>query len=161
MQEIYRSAASILVLRPVDDTHQILLLHKPRKKDAWQLPQGGVEAGENVTEAALRELKEEAGLDGCRVLGTSERIYQYDFPESFRRFRPDNVKGQRIQYVFALAPGDAVVKVDDKEVNGFVWVELAGLGQYVRRGEYLDLVQALYEEALRGLGTGLGLGSEK
>ncbi|NOS68279.1 MAG: NUDIX domain-containing protein, partial [Candidatus Peribacteraceae bacterium] len=111
----------MLVLRPSEvclpggactTIYQILLLHKPRKKDAWQLPQGGVEGDENVTEAALRELKEEAGLDGCRVLGVSERVYQYDFPESFRRFRPDNVKGQRIEYVFALAPKDAIVTVD-------------------------------------------------
>ena len=154
MEEIYRSAASILVLRLAPDSHQILLLHKPRKKDAWQLPQGGVEAGETVTEAALRELKEEAGLNDCRVLGTSARVYQYDFPASFRRFRPDNVKGQRIQYVFALAPGDAVVKVDEKEVDGFMWVPLAGLGEYVRRGEYLDLVKCLYDEALAWIDSG-------
>ena len=55
MPDVYRSAASILVLKPVDvclpggkceTVYQILLLHKPRKKDAWQLPQGGVEGGE-------------------------------------------------------------------------------------------------------------------
>lgn len=148
MQEVYRRAASILVLRPVGDSYEILLLHKPRKRDAWQLPQGGVEGSENVTEAALRELKEEAGLDGCRVLGVSARVYQYDFPESFRRFRPDNVKGQRIEYVFALAPKDASVTVDGVEVDNSVWVTLEQIPQYIKRREYLEIVKGLYAEAV-------------
>ena len=158
--DIYRPAASILVLRPVEvckpggvceTIYSILLLHKPRKNDAWQLPQGGVEAGESVTEAALRELNEEASLTGCTVLGVSARVYQYDFPESFRRFRPDNVKGQRIEYVFALAPKDAKVTVDGKEVDSSVWVDLSQLTQYIKRGEYVEIVQGLYEEAIERL----------
>ncbi|NOS67341.1 MAG: NUDIX domain-containing protein, partial [Candidatus Peribacteraceae bacterium] len=104
------------------------------------------------TEAALRELKEEAGLDGCRVLGVSERVYQYDFPESFRRFRPDNVKGQRIEYVFALAPKDAIVTVDGVEVDSSVWVEMEQVGQYVKRSEYLEIVKGLYDEATKFIG---------
>ena len=107
MLDHYRPAASVLVLRPSGGQgmqYEILLLHKPRKNDAWQLPQGGVEEGESVTQAAIRELQEEAGLTECRLIGVSPRVYQYDFPASFRRFRPDDVCGQRIQYVFALAP---------------------------------------------------------
>ncbi len=155
MQEIYRPAASVLVLRPDADpasgaAHQILLLHKPRKTDAWQLPQGGVEERESVTETALRELREEAGLTDCRVIGVSSRVYQYDFPQSFRRFRPDNVRGQRIQYVFALAPWDAAVRVDGEEVDGSTWVPVAQLGQYIRREEYLQIVKELYAEATNG-----------
>ena len=156
MTDVYRQAASILVLKPVvvcvpggecKTLHQILLLHKPRKKDAWQLPQGGIEQGEDVAETALRELKEEASLVGCRIIGTSGRIYQYEFPLSFRRFRPDNVRGQQIRYVFALAPKDAAVAVDGKEVDGSAWVDVSQLGQYIKRKEYLEIVQGLYEEA--------------
>lgn len=157
MTDVYRHAASILVLRPVEvcsregcgTAYQILLLHKPRKKDAWQLPQGGVEGGENVTEAALRELQEEAGLSGCTVIGTSGRVYQYDFPASFRLFRPDNVKGQRIEYVFALAPKYVTVTVDGKEVDHHAWIDVSQLSQFVKRNEYSEIVKGLYDEALR------------
>lgn len=164
MSDIYRRAASILVLRPVEvcipgegcqTVYQILLLHKPRKKDAWQLPQGGVEEGEDATQAAVRELKEEASLDGCRILGVSERVYQYDLPASYRRFRPDNVKGQHIDFVLALAPKDAAITVDAKEVDAYVWIDVSQLPQYLKRGEYLGLVKGLYEEAI-GLVSGKG-----
>lgn len=133
----------------------MLLLHKPRKRDAWQLPQGGVEAGEDVTQAALRELTEEAGLTGCTVIGTSERVYQYDFPASYRRFRPDNVKGQRIAYVLALAPAHAAVTVDGKEVDGYAWVDGDYLPKYIKRRQYLDIVKGLNQEALHMQSKGM------
>lgn len=156
MTDVYRSAASILLLRPAEvcspegceTLYQILLLHKPRKRDAWQLPQGGVEAGESIEQAALRELKEEAGISDCTVLGTSASVYQYDFPASFRRYRPDNVCGQRISYVFAVAPADAHVVVDGKEIDGYVWVDPAQLPQYIKRKEYLTIIEKLLGEAL-------------
>ncbi len=150
MSDVYRSAASILVLRPAADgaSPELLLLHKPRKNDAWQLPQGGVEAGENAEQAALRELFEEAGIRDCRVIGKSEKVYCYDFPESYRRFRPDNVCGQRIEYVFAAVPPDVQVRVDDKEVNAHTWITIEVLDQYIERKEYRQLVKELYEEAV-------------
>ena len=148
MKDVYRSAASVMVLRQASgDGFQFLLLHKPRKNDAWQLPQGGVEQGENVEQAALRELLEEAGIT-CTFLGESERVYQYDFPPRYRRFRPDNVCGQRICYVFALADPDAQVTVDNKEVDGFKWIDPSRIPAYVHRKEYVDIVKGLYEEAV-------------
>ncbi len=154
-EEIYRNCASVLVLRPSgvcspDDCRtvcQLLLVHKPRKNDAWQLPQGGCETGESVTEAAVRELKEEAGID-ARILGTCGDVYQYDFPKSYRRFRPDNVKGQRVQYVFAEAASDTVVKVDGSEIDAYVWVLPEQVSQYIKRKEYLKLVRKLYKDAV-------------
>jgi len=149
MSDIYRSAASLIVLRPAGTAgFQLLILHKPRKKDAWQLPQGGVEEGETVEQAALRELHEEAGIEGLRVLGKSRDVYQYDFPSSFRRFRPDNVCGQRIEYIFGIVPSDAVVKVDGHEINDYKWVDIGDVRRFIKREEYIDLVVKLYNEAV-------------
>lgn len=126
--------------------YHVLLLKKPRKRDAWQLPQGGVEAGETLEDAALRELREEAGIS-ARVIGTSELAYQYDFPQSYRRFRPDDVCGQHISYVFALA-GDDPIKVDGAEIDSYVWVAPEDLSRYIKRKEYLGLVKALMAEGM-------------
>ncbi|MBI3331685.1 NUDIX domain-containing protein [Candidatus Peregrinibacteria bacterium] len=166
MDDVYRSAASVLLLRPSDvcspdgtvgrdrradgcgTAYQVLLLHKPRKKDDWQLPQGGVEEGETIEQAAMRELKEEAGLSGVEVLGKSDSCYKYDFPPSFRRFRPDHVCGQCIWYVYGLAPSSAAVQVDGQEIDGHIWALPEELHLYVRRKEYLEFVTKLLDEAV-------------
>jgi putative (di)nucleoside polyphosphate hydrolase len=152
MTDVYRRAASMLLLRPTDGGYEFLLLHKPRKGDAWQLPQGGIEAGEDVATAALRELQEEASVTGARVLAVSDKVYQYDFPAGYRRFRPDNVKGQRIEFVLALAWENATVTVDNNEIDQYVWVTVDSMATYVKRKQYAELVKELYAEALHLLG---------
>ena len=154
MKDVYRSCASVVVLRPTGvcspdgctQVYQVLLVKKPRKRDAWQLPQGGVEDGETTEEAALRELQEEAGIT-AELLGKSGNVYTYDFPASYRRFRPDNVCGQRIEYVFALYEGNAPVQVDQEEIESYVWALPEQISQYIKRKEYLKLVENLIEEA--------------
>src|SRR3989344_8749394 len=116
--DTYRQCAALAVFRQTDafdetgsPVREVLLLHKPRKKDAWQLPQGGIEPGETVEQAAQRELREEAGLN-VDILGRSETVYQYDFPSSYRRFRPDNIKGQQLHFLFSELRSHQQVQVD-------------------------------------------------
>ncbi len=158
MTDVYRQAASLLLLRPtsaqsgiVAYPYEILLLHKPRKRDAWQLLQGGIEQDETVTQAALRELQEEAGITGAQILGESVEAYQYDFPTSYRRFRPDHVCGQRICFAIAIVPAETAVTVDTREVDAYVWVTADQVRQYIRRLPYLELVHRLIGESRRYL----------
>ncbi|OIO53813.1 hypothetical protein AUJ46_04235 [Candidatus Peregrinibacteria bacterium CG1_02_54_53] len=144
-KDVYRHCASVVVFRRAPNGTEVLLLRKPRKNDAWQLPQGGVESGETTEEAALRELHEEAGIT-AHLLGTSARIYQYDYPPSYRRFRPDNVRGQRIAFVFAEAEENVQITVDGKEINDFIWVPKTDLPKYIKRKEYRELIRALVDE---------------
>ncbi len=148
MNDIFRQAASMVLLRPeTDGSYSLLLLHKPRKRDAWQLPQGGIEEGETLAEAAVRELHEEAGISDVQVHGQSALVYEYRFPPSYRRFRPDHICGQQIGFVFALCPLDTAVVVDNKEVDKCMWVKPGEIPKFVKRKEYLHLVQKLVEEA--------------
>ena len=145
--DIYRACAAIMVFRLSDDgNRELLLLHKPRKSDDWQIPQGGVEEGETVEQAALRELQEEASV-AAEILGKSEIVYQYDFPESFRRERPDNVCGQRVQFVFALLKEGENVQVDEFEIDGHSWILPEQLNAYIDREEYLKILNDLLQEA--------------
>ncbi len=156
MNEVYRSCASILVFRPAEvcspdgcqTLYEILLLHKPRKNDAWQLPQGGVEEGETTEQAALRELKEEAGIE-AKVLGKSENRYKYDFPASYRRFRPDKVCGQCIEFVFAKTEPNVQIQVDHNEIDNYVWILPDEVSTYIKRKAYIELFQKLVKDGMK------------
>lgn len=148
MKDMYRAAASLLLLRPAQNGYEFLLLHKPRKRDAWQLPQGGADEGETAEQCAVRELREEAGITEVTVLGKSDLVYKYDFPASYRRFRPDHICGQRIEFVFGTCPADVVVTVDNVEVDNYMWVPTEKVGQFLKRKAYLELVTSLIQEAL-------------
>ena len=45
----------------------------------WQMPQGGIDSGENPRDAVMRELWEETGIGNASYLGETEWL-TYDFP---------------------------------------------------------------------------------
>ena len=47
----------------------------------WQMPQGGIDPGEDLKAAALRELYEETGVTSVSVIEESPRWYNYDLPD--------------------------------------------------------------------------------
>jgi len=49
----------------------------------WQFPQGGVDEGEELLGAALRELQEETGVVSADYLGRTEDWITYDFPVGY------------------------------------------------------------------------------
>ena len=48
--------------------------------NAWQMPQGGIDPGEDPGAAARRELHEEVGTDRAQLLAESACWYAYDLP---------------------------------------------------------------------------------
>ena len=54
---------------------------KDNRGDKWQMPQGGVDKGENFITAMRRELKEETGIENIKIIKEIERIFQYELPE--------------------------------------------------------------------------------
>jgi putative (di)nucleoside polyphosphate hydrolase len=147
MKDVYRSCASVAVFRKNGEQIEMLLVHKPRKKDAWQLPQGGVEEGESTQEAAAREIMEEAGI-APEIFGSSDHVYTYDFPASYRRFRPDNVCGQTVEYFFGELPMGVDVTVDQEEIDSFTWVTRKKIPKYLKRKAYLKLAMNLYDDGV-------------
>ncbi len=68
----------------------------------WQLPQGGIDTGEEPRTAVLRELREEIGTDKARIIGEHPDWLTYDLPEPLRgKAFKGRFRGQRQRW-FAL-----------------------------------------------------------
>ena len=55
---------------------------KDNPGDKWQMPQGGVDEGENYITAMRRELLEETGIQNIEIIKEIDKIYQYELPEN-------------------------------------------------------------------------------
>ena len=49
--------------------------------EAWQMPQGGIDRGEDPVNAAFRELKEETNVTSARIIGQTDGWLKYDLPD--------------------------------------------------------------------------------
>ncbi|KAG0175944.1 hypothetical protein DFQ29_006748 [Apophysomyces sp. BC1021] len=166
--EYFRPVASIILKRlPMapnvqgddNDLHSIhrnshstvyLLVKKPRKDHAWQFPQGGIDPGETLTEAALRELAEECGTDLKAQLLDQEAagVYQYRFPSKFiekkKKWRGIGAKGaecalSQVEFVRASWVSGQC-QPDQKEIIDFAWVTRDELKDYVAP-EYGEIIK--------------------
>ncbi|KAI5353265.1 PREDICTED: nudix hydrolase [Prunus dulcis] len=51
---------------------------------AWQMPQGGIEDGEEPKNAAIRELREETGIESAEIIAEVPNWLTYDFPPAVK-----------------------------------------------------------------------------
>jgi len=103
-------------------------------RDVWQLPQGGIDAGEDPAIAVLRELREEIGTGDATILGSHPGPLTYDLPPELLGIAwRGEFRGQTQQW-FAL-----VLNADDSaidlaahgtpEFNAWRWAELHELAE--------------------------------
>ncbi len=98
--------------------------------DAWQMPQGGIDKGEDPRPAALRELEEEAGLspDKVEVIGETEGWLRYTFPDWLDIKWRKNWAGQEQKWFLAVLRGSEsdidVLGVEHPEFDAWKWVDL-------------------------------------
>ena len=72
---VFNRAGLAFIGRRIDGPEHVDLTH------AWQMPQGGIDAGEEPWPAALRELHEETNIRSVERLGEIAEWLSYDIPE--------------------------------------------------------------------------------
>ncbi len=118
----------------------VLAFERSDVSGQWQLPQGGIEAGEDPGAAAWRELGEETGLgaDDVDLVGEHPEWTVYEWPEHVRRDGKRLGQAQR-WFTFAVRDDSVVPQPDGVEFVSWRWVDPAWLvGQVVefRRDVY-------------------------
>ena len=75
-----RTGVGIIVL---NNKNQVFVgRRKDNPNDNWQMPQGGVDKGEDFITAMKRELIEETSIKNIKIIKEIEKIYQYELPEN-------------------------------------------------------------------------------
>ena len=75
-----RTGVGIIVL---NNNNQVFVgKRKDNPGDKWQLPQGGVDKGEDFITAMRRELIEETSIKNIKILKEIQKMYQYELPKN-------------------------------------------------------------------------------
>lgn len=117
--------------------------------DAWQLPQGGVDNGEDLHTAVLRELNEEIGTNKADILAEHPEWLSYDLPSHLLGVAwGGNYRGQKQKWFALRFTGtDKDIQLDadqHPEFEDWQWVKLADLPKLAvsfKRDIYARLVQ--------------------
>ena len=99
--------------------------------DNWQMPQGGIDAGEDPAAAARRELEEETGTTQAELVAESRAWLSYDLPDDLiGKIWKGKYRGQTQKWFLMRFTGqdsDINIHAHHAEFNAWKWVPLDSL----------------------------------
>jgi putative (di)nucleoside polyphosphate hydrolase len=153
---LYRPAVGIMLFNREGKIFVGRRIDMPAGLAAWQMPQGGIDPGETPRQAAIRELKEEAGSDKAEILAESRGWLCYDVPEELRKgfggLWGGRYRGQRQKWFamrFTGEDGDIdPAATEHPEFDAWEWVMPGRLPDLIvpfKRQLYLDVLAEFRE----------------
>jgi putative (di)nucleoside polyphosphate hydrolase len=126
------------------------------KLEAWQMPQGGIDPGEEAEATAIRELGEETGIapGHIEIVARAPEELFYDLPdELIGKIWSGRYRGQRQTWFLARFTGrdsDVNIQTAHPEFRAWKWADTSELPHMI-----VPFKKALYEQVLAAFGAHL------
>ena len=138
-----RSGVGIVVLNKENKVFVARRLDNP--KNFWQMPQGGVDKGENFLNAAFRELEEETSIKSVELIKELDGTIIYELPDRLLGIIwKGKYRGQRQKWFLMRFTGDdneININTKNPEFIDWKWIELDLITDFV-----VDFKHHVYEE---------------
>ena len=138
-----RSGVGIVVLNKANKVFVAKRIDNP--KNFWQMPQGGVDAGEDFLTAAYRELEEETSIKNVELMNELDGFITYNLPDRLLGvIWKGRFKGQKQKWFLMRHLGndnEINIKTKKPEFLDWKWVDLKELTKLV-----VDFKLHVYQE---------------
>ena len=138
-----RSGVGIVVLNKQNKVFVAKRIDNP--KNFWQMPQGGVDEGENFLNAAYRELEEETSIKKVKLIQELEGTITYELPDRLLGIIwKGKYRGQKQKWFLMRFNGEdneINIKTKNPEFLDWKWIEIDQLTEVV-----VDFKLHVYQE---------------
>ena len=143
-----RTGVGIIVL---NNNNQVFVgKRKDNPGDKWQMPQGGVDKGEDFITAMRRELIEETSIKNIKILKEIQNMYQYELPKNLVGIIwKGKFRGQRQKWFITKFLGkDDEINLNTKhpEFIDWKWIDPNDLPEVIvdfKKELYLNLLKEI------------------
>ena len=143
-----RIGVGVIVLNNNNDVFVGKRKDNPGNK--WQMPQGGVDEGEDYITAMKRELVEETSIKNIKILRQIEHMYEYELPENLIGIIwKGKYRGQKQKWFITRFLGkDSEINLNTKhpEFIDWKWINPKNLPEVIvdfKKNLYLNLLKEI------------------
>ena len=129
----FRSGVGIVVLNK--DNKVFVAKRIDNQKNFWQMPQGGVDEGEDYLAASYRELEEETSIRNVKLIKELDGLISYDLPKNLLDIIwKGKYRGQEQKWFIMkfLGQDDEInIKTKNPEFCEWKWIDLENITDLV------------------------------
>ena len=145
-----RTGVGIIVLN--NENKVFVAKRKDNPVNKWQMPQGGVDKGEDYFTAMKRELFEETSIKNIKILKEIDEIFEYELPNHLiGKIWKGKFRGQKQKWFITKFTGEDSeinLKTNNQEFIDWKWIfpnELPTVIVDFKRELYIKLLEKIKE----------------
>jgi len=143
-----RTGVGIILL---NEKNQVFVAkRKDNPGNKWQMPQGGVEDGEDFLTAMKRELREETSIKNIRIIKEIEKMYEYKLPKNLIGIIwKGKFRGQKQKWFITKFTGnenEINLNTEHPEFIEWKWIDVKMLPSVIvefKKDLYLNLLEEI------------------